>query len=136
MRQLAPQLWLGNARDARNLPALQEHGIRAVVDLAAEEAPAELSRDLLYFRIPLTDDDLNEDWLLRAAVDSTVRFLQENVPLLVACSGGMSRSPAIVAAALSNFHDVPIAETLAAVTANGPSDVSPGLWESLTRWFV
>jgi protein-tyrosine phosphatase len=136
MRQLAPHLWIGHAGDARNLPVLHEHGIRAVVDLAAEEPPAELSRDLLYFRIPLTDDDLNEDWLLRAAVDTTVRFIQENVPVLVACSGGMSRSPLIVAAALSNFHDTPIEETLKAVLADGPRQVSPGLWESLSRWFV
>ena len=72
------QLWIGNAHDARNLPVLHEHGIRAVIDLAAEELPAELSRDLMYCRIPLTDDDGNEDWLLRAAVDTTVRFVQEH----------------------------------------------------------
>lgn len=136
MRQLAPQLWIGNARDARNLPVLHEHGIRAVVDLAAEELPAELSRALMYCRIPLSDDDSNEDWLLRAAVDTTVRFIQENVPVLIACSDGMSRSPLIVAAALSNFHDTPIKETLNAVLADGPRHVSPGLWESLSRWFV
>ena len=103
---------------------------------AAEELPAKLSRDLMYCRIPLTDDDGNEDWLLRAAVDTTVRFVQEQVPVLVACSGGMSRSPLIAAAALSNFHDTPLEETLKIVLAAGPADVSPGLWQSLKRWFL
>lgn len=48
-------LWLGHVGDARNLAALAEGGIEAVVDLAGDESPAALPRDLAYCRFPLVD---------------------------------------------------------------------------------
>jgi len=61
-------LWLGNARDGRDLRAILDAGIQAVVDLAFEEPPAVLVRELTYCRFPLLDGAGNPPWLLRAAV--------------------------------------------------------------------
>ena len=40
-------LWIGHAGDVRNTRLVLETGIRAVVDLAIEEPPAALARELV-----------------------------------------------------------------------------------------
>jgi hypothetical protein len=130
-RTILPTLYLGHARDARDLSALHERGVRAVIDLAAEEPPAQLSRDLVYLRFPLLDGDGNPDWLLKAAVETTARLIEQRVPVLVACSGGMSRSPAIVAAALARLGRGTPEECLRQATGDGPQQISPALWNAL-----
>ncbi len=131
MKALLPTLWLGHARDARDLSALHERGIRAVIDLAAEEPPAQLSRDLVYLRFPLLDGDGNPGWLFQLAVESTARLIEHRVPTLLACSGGMSRSPAVVAAALARLGRGTPEECLKQAVGDGPRQVSPALWNEI-----
>lgn len=134
MRQVSADcLWLGTARDARDIRALHDHGVRAVIDLAAEEPPAQLSRDLVYCRLPLLDGEGNPEWLLQAAIETTARCIERRVPTLVACSGGMSRSPVIAAAALSAAGGGPIDACLLRIIGDGPRQVSPALWNSISR---
>lgn len=124
-------LWIGNARDARDLRAVLDAGIEAVVDLAMEEPPAHPTRELVYLRFPLTDGPENPPWLLRQAVLAVVDLAGNRVPTLVACGAGMSRSPAVVALALAVVSkDTPEA-TLARLRDGGPMDVQPELWQSL-----
>ena len=59
-------LWLGHAGDGRDLRALHEAGIRALVHLAAEDPPDQPTRDLMYFCVPLVDGMGNDFDLLRA----------------------------------------------------------------------
>ncbi len=120
-------LWLGHAGDGRDARAIFDAGIVAVVDLAAEEPPAGLPRGLVYCRFPLTDGPGNPAWLLAAAVDCVANFVAAGVPTLVACSAGMSRTPAVAAAALARFRSGSLADGLTLVVAAGPADVSPGL---------
>ena len=128
MRQIIDKpLWIGNARDARDLQSIHDHGIQAVVDLAAEEPPAVLSRDLVYCRFPLLDGSGNPAWLLRSAIESVTRLISSDVPLLVACSAGMSRSPVIVAAALATVNRQPMDECLTQILSDGPQQVSAPL---------
>jgi hypothetical protein len=134
MRQLVPySLWLGHVGDARNLRALLAAGIAAVVDLALNEPPAAITRELAYCRCPLVDGAGNAPWLLRLAVETTASLLRARTPTLVYCSGGMSRSPAIAAAALAVVTGRPLANCLAEVVAAGAHDVSPGLWRDVSR---
>jgi len=133
MREIIPnKLWIGNAIEARTPVRLHEVGIQAVVDLAMDEAMAQLSRETVYCRFPLVDGGGNEPATLRAAVDATTSFIRNEVATLVACSAGMSRSPAIVAAALAIVRGVDPSERLRELTANGPRDVAPALWADLT----
>ena len=122
-------LWVGTARDARNMRAVHDAGIEAVVDLAMMCSPATPTRELVYLRLPLVDGAGNPPWLLRAAVNAVRELAVAGVPTLVACDGGMSRSLVVVAAALwSDGSGTPPDEVLRRVRADGPADVHPLLW--------
>jgi protein-tyrosine phosphatase len=125
------QIYLGNAVDARDLRLLYANEIAAVVDLAANEPPAQLGRDLIYCRIPLVDGGENSDALLDMVIGTTRLLLRQKFRTLVACSAGMSRSPAIAAAIISLETGAPAEECLARIATMGPHDVAPDLWASV-----
>jgi protein-tyrosine phosphatase len=134
MREIVPGvLWLGNALDAQDVKSVLSLGITAVVDLAANERPLQYPRDIAYFRLPLTDGVENNPVLLRLAVSTTYELLQSRTPTLVACSAGMSRSPAIVAAALSILEKADPDSVLLQIASTGPHDVAPALWSDVKR---
>ena len=128
MRQIPSyRLWVGNVNDARDLRRVLDQGIQAIVDLAATEAPPAITRDLAYIRCPLLDASGNSPWLVCLAVETVWRLLHAKVPTLVYCSAGMSRTPAVVAAAIALETSRPYADCLREITANVPHDVSAGL---------
>ena len=53
-------------------------------------------------------------------------------PTLVSSGSGVSRAPAVVAAALSLVHQETPERCLQQVTRHHPSDVSPALWSDVT----
>jgi hypothetical protein len=124
-------LWLGHVGDVRNPSELLGAGIAAVVDLALNESPATLSRELVYCRFPLIDGPGNPGPLLRLAVDTVASLLRSNTPTLVYCGAGMSRSPAVAGAAIARVNGCPLAEGLVVALQSGVSDVSPGLWAAI-----
>jgi hypothetical protein len=128
MREVIPaRLWIGNAVEARDVRSVLGCGIVAIVDLAIEEPPTQFPRDTVYCRFPLVDGAGNSSIVLHAAVRTVSHFLASGLPTLVACGAGMSRSPAIVAAAIAENEQRPLREVLAELTAGQPHDVSPGL---------
>ncbi|QDT44140.1 Dual specificity phosphatase, catalytic domain [Gimesia alba] len=132
MREVFSQLlWIGNARDARDVQGVLDLGIAAVIDLALEEPPITFPREIVYCRLPLIDGDENNPAILESAIETTTRFVQSEVPTLVACSGGMSRSPAIAAAAMSRINQTRFADIIKQIAADGPCDVAPGLWNAI-----
>lgn len=132
MREVLSQLlWIGNARDARNVKGVLDLGITAIIDLALEEPPVSFPREIVYCRLPLIDGEENNPATLQTAIETVARFIQADVPTLVACSGGMSRSPAIAAAAMSKINSIPFADTIEQIAATGPCDVAPGLWNEI-----
>lgn len=132
MREIIPQtLWIGNARDARNVKSVLDLGISAIIDLAMEEPSATFPREIVYCRLPLVDGEENNPSVLQTAIETLVRFIHAEVPTLVACSGGMSRSPAIVAAALSKINATSFDEAIKQIASIGPCDVAPGLWNEI-----
>jgi hypothetical protein len=122
------RLWLGNAFDLRDPRRLLNVGIEAVVDLAYEEPPAALPRDILYCRFPLNDGAGNRPEWLVTAIETVGRLIQRHVPTLVACGAGMSRSPAVVAAALATVRRESPESCLRELTAGRAHDVSPAFW--------
>jgi protein-tyrosine phosphatase len=113
---------------AANVRQIFDAGIKAVVHLAAEEPMPQLPRDLIFFRFPLIDGAENSTHLLLLALGSVTHLLKMRLPTLVCCSAGMSRSPAIVAGAVSILSRSDPDETLSAVLEQHRGDVSPGLW--------
>jgi hypothetical protein len=75
-------LWIGNAMDARDIPAVLDLRIVAIVDLAMEEPPIHCPRDIVYCRIPLVDGSGNRPEIIRAAVDLTASLIDSRVPTL------------------------------------------------------
>lgn len=124
-------LWLGNVRDARDSRALLAADIFAVVDLAGNETPAALPRELVYCRFPLVDGGENPAWLLRAAAGTVALLLKAQTSVIVCCGAGMSRSPAIAAAGVSLALNCPLNDALVQVSRGGAVDVSPVLWQTI-----
>ncbi len=131
-RQIAPySLWVGHAGLVRDLRRVRNAGIVAVVDLAIDEPPLVVGRELIYCRFPLMDGAGNPRGLLRAAIDTVASLVRSGTPALVFCSAGMSRSPAIAAAGVSVVSGRPMEECLREVARTGPTDVSPALWSAV-----
>jgi hypothetical protein len=129
MRQITGfSLWIGHVGDVRDLRALLSTGVLAVIDLALNEPPASLPRELVYCRFPLIDGVGNPPWLVRAAVDCVINVLRSGTPTLVYCGAGMSRSPCIAAAAIARVRGCSADEALMWVAKSGAVDVMPGLW--------
>jgi hypothetical protein len=134
MHQIMPHpLWVGHAGDGRDFRQLFDAGIRAVVQLAMEETPIPLPREIIYCRFPLLDGPSNPDNMLFLAINTVLHLLQLRIPTLVCCGAGLSRSPAIAAAVLSVAFGQPLEESLRLVHQYRPCDLSPGFWNDITQ---
>ena len=132
MREIVPQLlWIGNARDARAIPDVLATGITAVIDLAAEEPPIQFPRDIIYCRFPILDGEGNVPEIINSAIDVIVNLQSAQIPTLVACSTGMSRSPAVVSAVLAIIESIPLAAAIDRIAVAGPCDISPGIMHAI-----
>jgi hypothetical protein len=132
MRRINPHpLWLGHAGDARDLRRVLSAGVAALIDLALDEPPPSLTREVVYCRFPLLDGAGNEPWLLRCAVTTTATLLAARTPTLVFCGHGMSRSPVIAAAGLAAAFGRDPDACLAEVLRGGAADVTPALWREV-----
>lgn len=135
MRAIIPDvLWIGHAGDARDLKKIMEMGIELLIDLAIEEPPVILPRDVAYCRFPIHEGDGNSPEMLISAIDTAARFVRGNRRTLVACSAGMSRSPAIAAAVISGLNKIPLDEAIQLVATTGPCDISPRLWSEVFKF--
>lgn len=129
MRELqVSHLWTGNAREARDAKTLFDVGISAVVDLAYEEPPAQLPRQLVYCRFPIVDGVGNDRALLRLALSTSVELLLAETRTLVACSAGMSRSPTIAICALAVHLDQSPESVLATLNEKSGLELHGDLW--------
>ena len=132
MRQLQPhRLWLGHAGDAGNIRPLFDAGVKAVVDLAVEEAPSRPPRELIACRFPLVDGAGNDPDTLLLAVRTIATLIQGQVPTLVCCGVGVSRAPAVTAAARSLVQRLTPAQALERLAQQYPCDVNAALWEEI-----
>jgi len=61
-----------------------------------------------------------------------VSLIAAGIPTLVCCSDGLSRAPAIIAAALALVHHEPMADCLKRVARHHHGDVLPGFWREVT----
>jgi hypothetical protein len=129
MREIiSTQLWLGSAMDVRDIRRIHDVGICAIVDLALEELVPQLTRELIYCRLPIVDGSGNAPEVLSVAIETIASLIRKHIPTLVACGAGMSRSPSIVAAALAFTRHQSPEDVLQQLIAGNPHDVSPLLW--------
>jgi hypothetical protein len=132
MNRIEPhRLWVGHAGDERDFRALFDAGIKAIVELAVEEPPSQTPREVIACRFPLVDATGNDTEILELALRTMAALLKAQVPTLICCGGGISRSPAVAAAAMSLAFGEPPEVCLKRVVAHHRSDVSPGLWNEV-----
>ena len=132
MREILPiQLWIGNAGDGRDPKRLLQAGVVAVINLAAEEPSPVLPRSMIYCHFPLVDGLQEDQGTLDVAIQTVVTLLKKEIPTLVYCGAGMSRSPAVVAAALSIVQRGSPEDKLKGIVGGHSHDVSPHLWEAV-----
>lgn len=132
MNRIAPYpLWIGHAGDGRAFRDAFDRGIKVIVQLALEESPLQTPHEFTYLRFPLLDGNGNDPNLLHLAISCVAILMKRKTPTLVGCGAGMSRSPAIVAAALSTVEHAELEECLERVTQSQPADLSSGFWEDI-----
>jgi len=124
-------LWVNHAGDGRAYQEAADRGIRAIVQVAITELPLHPPREFVYCRIPLMDGCGNDPGILQLAIGSVATLLCQGIPTLVCCAAGMSRSPAIAAAAIARVEGLDLDECLKMVAKFRVADVSPGLWEDV-----
>jgi protein-tyrosine phosphatase len=127
------RLWIGHAGDSRNHPQLLENGIEAIVQVAIEERAIQAPPELIALRFPMTDAGGSQAELMHLAIITVANLIQARIPTLVCCAAGMSRSPAIAAAALSVAHREPPESSLRRVARYRRTDVSPQLWSEILQ---
>ncbi|MGE4003732.1 MAG: protein phosphatase [Planctomycetaceae bacterium] len=132
MRTVIPErLWIGNAGDLSEPIIRAEPEDLAIVDLAIDEPVHPTFRDRLYLRIPLIDGSENSPERLRLAVRTVAALLLDQVPICLACSSGMSRSPAIAAYAMALVQKRKPEECLSMIREACGGDVMPVLWNDI-----
>jgi hypothetical protein len=128
MHQILPHtLWIGSTGDIRDWRHLYDLGIGTVVQLAYEEAPLSLPHDFVTCRIPLVDGEDNPAELLALAITTLTHFLEQKFACLVCCQGGLSRSPAVAAAALARLTHQSFTTCLNDIAKYHHHAVHPGL---------
>ena len=136
MQQILPHsLWIGSTGDVRDWRLLYSLGIHAVIQVAYEEAAQSLPDDFVYCRIPLEDGGENSPELLALAVTMLTHFLEQEFACLVCCQAGLSRSPAIAAAALAKFTRQPLPVCLADIAKYHHHAIHAGLRAQLHSLF-
>jgi protein-tyrosine phosphatase len=132
MNQITPYpLWIGHAGECRAFEDAFARDIQVVVQLAVEEPPLQPPRELVYFRFPLLDGKGNDPEVLRLAIHCVAALMQQRIPTLVGCGAGMSRSPAILAAALSIIEHTDLRKCLTRLTQLHRTDLSAGFWDDV-----
>lgn len=127
-------LWIGNAMDIRSPEKLFDAEISAVVDVAYEELPAQLPRQLIYCRFPINDGGGNDRAVLRQPIQTIADLLDAGLRTIVGCSAGMSRSPTFATAALSVHLTQPPDKIIARIAPQLRSlDVSSRLWSDVVE---
>ena len=133
MNQILPySLWLGHCGEGRNYGQILDLGARAIVQLAAEDAPLQPPPQLILCRFPLVDGTGNCAEVVHLAIGTVASLIRSHVPTFLCCGAGMSRAPTIAAAALASIADESPEECLRYLEHYHPSIVTPHFWEEVT----
>ncbi len=100
--QILPELFLGDRGDARDRERLRRHGITHVVN-CSRELPCHFEPDFTYLWLQMEDPDPG----FGTKIPRFCAFIDEGRKrgrVLVHCTGGVSRSPAVILAYLCGLE--------------------------------
>ena len=124
-------LWIGNAFDVRQPRSVFDARIAAVIDVAYEEPPTQVPRQLTYCRFPLNDGGGNDPVLLFQTLLTATNFIRAEIRTLIACSAGLSRSPTVAAFALAHHLDEDPDSVLSRIADIKALELNPDLWADM-----
>jgi protein-tyrosine phosphatase len=105
MDEVASALYVGSINDADSQSRLAEHRISVIVSLTHAEPGTGFSSDVTVIRIPMMDGPQNDHQTFVRAVNETLTRWEAGDRVLVHCSAGASRSPAVAATVVSLSTD-------------------------------
>jgi protein-tyrosine phosphatase len=101
MDEVAGGLYVGSIDDAGDRSLLEEHRISVVLSLTYAEPETGTPSDVTVVRLPMMDGPQNDHRTFRRAVNEVLTRWEAGARVLVHCSAGASRSPAVAATAIS-----------------------------------
>jgi len=106
MDEVVEGLFVGTIGDAGDEALLCEYDIEAIVSLTHEGPDGGFPSGRTVVRLPMKDGPRNDQQVFRRAVTRVLSHLRAGDEVLVHCSAGASRSPAVAATALALDNDV------------------------------
>ena len=102
MWEILPNLFLGDRGDARDKERLRKRGITHIVN-CSKELPCHFEGEFAYLWLKLEDPDP----AFKARISEFCKFIdggRKRGNVMVHCTGGVSRSPAVILAYLCNVE--------------------------------
>ena len=134
---VTPQLALGGRVSPQAVVALPEHGVRAVVDLRAEEsddAAAMAAAGIAFLHLPTPDEHPPR----AADLDRGVAFVRERLGagerVLIHCQHGIGRSAVLALCVLVDADEAPMAALARAKAAREIVSPSPDQFAGWCAW--
>ncbi|ELZ49730.1 Dual specificity protein phosphatase [Halorubrum distributum JCM 9100] len=121
MDEVTAGLFVGTVSDAEAGGLLEDRGIDVVVSLTHDDPD---TGTVARVDVPMTDGPRNESESFVAAAETVVERREAGQRVLVHCSAGASRSPAVAAAATTRLTDRDLGEAFEQVLARRP-EVDP-----------
>lgn len=106
MDEVADGLFVGTIEDAGNRALLREMGIDRIVSVTHSEPDGGFPATLPVANVPMVDGPRNDQEQFERAVTRVLSCLDTGDDLLVHCSAGASRSPAVAATAIALYDDI------------------------------
>jgi atypical dual specificity phosphatase len=116
MDEVVDGLFVGTAEDAGNQALTGEYDIEVIVSLTHESPDDWFPSDLMVVRLPMKDGPQNDQQIFEQAVNRVLSRLRAGDKILIHCSAGASRSPAVAATALALYNEVGLETAFEQVT--------------------
>lgn len=128
LTEIAPRLYLGSVNDLKNRALIESKGITAIVSVC-RYVPHKEYQNCIRIHVPLEDGEGNTLARFTCAANNVYGLLgayRETV--FVHCRAGMSRSPAVVAAAYAKYRGVTFREAVAYIKKVRDISINPALF--------
>lgn len=120
MDEVADGLFVGTTEDAIDQALLREHDIATVVSLTHGDPRSGFLSDVTVETVPMMDGPQNDCQTFAEAVQTAVTHHDAGNRVLVHCSAGASRSPAVAAATITCCSENTLTESFTQVLEQRP----------------
>lgn len=121
MNEIDSGLFIGTKADAGDQSRLADHDITAIVSLTYSEPDGGFPASVTVHTHPMMDGPRNDHETFNAAVRDVLAEHEAGERVLVHCSAGASRSPAVVATVLALSTELTLDSALKRLTERRPA---------------